>query len=106
VTSEVTHVDVEVTRQGQLIASGRYKLPLILGRSDKATIQLGVDPLDRFISRIHARVEMVGGRLVVLDLSTNGTLHDGQIMGNREIVALKSNDYFQIRDYLIRISQN
>jgi pSer/pThr/pTyr-binding forkhead associated (FHA) protein len=103
-SAAITYVDIEVMREGQRLATGRYKVPLTFGRAESATIQLGIDPPDAYISRIHARVEIVGRRLVVLDLSKNGTVHDGRTMHNREIVALKPNDCFRIRDYLIRIS--
>ena len=46
-----------------------------IGRSDEAMIRLN----DRFVSRIHCRVELVDGELVVRDLeSRHGTFVNGE----------------------------
>ncbi len=50
------------------------KLPVVIGRSDRATIRF----FDTWTSRFHCKIDQEDGRLVVEDLrSSNGTLVNG-----------------------------
>ena len=59
-------VDIRVTRAGREIASGRYKVPVTFGRMAQNSIPLGDDPYDNTVSRIHAQIDRVAGRLRLL----------------------------------------
>jgi pSer/pThr/pTyr-binding forkhead associated (FHA) protein len=56
-------------------------IPSVLGRKE-ADILI----LDQMVSKRHATIQMINGKLVVIDLnSTNGTTLNGEKVGQREI---------------------
>lgn len=56
-------------------------IPSVLGRKD-ADILI----LDQMVSKRHATIQMLNGKLVVIDLnSTNGTTLNGEKVGQREM---------------------
>ncbi|WP_010583926.1 FHA domain-containing protein [Schlesneria paludicola] len=68
----VTFRVLEGMEQGRVFT--RLKLPVSLGREDENSIQLN----DDHISRFHARVQELSGRVILTDLdSTNGTRVNG-----------------------------
>lgn len=98
-------VDVVVTRDGQKVAGGRYKLPMTFGRMAQSSVRLGHSPPDKTISRVHAQLEAGKDRLKLTDSSSNGTLYKGRLMKNGESVALADDDSFQVREYLIKVTR-
>ncbi len=69
-------VDIEaIADSGETLASGRYAVPVTIGRGDQANLRLP-ETLSQ-LSRIHLELTERGGRLHVTDTSTNGVSRDG-----------------------------
>lgn len=98
-------VDILVTRDGEKVASGRYKLPVSFGRMAQSSVRLGHAPPDKTISRVHAQIDAGKGKLQLTDTSANGTRYRGQLMRNGESVALSDDDTFEIREYVIKVKR-
>lgn len=61
----------------------RSELPVIVGRGSAASLQVE----DSRVSRVHARIDLVGGVLQVTDLSINGTYV--RFVGDDEVLSLR-----------------
>jgi hypothetical protein len=98
-------VDVLVTKDGEKVAGGRYKLPVTFGRMAQSSVRLGYSPPDKTVSRVHAQVEAGKGQLRLTDCSANGTVYQGRLMKNGESVSLSDDDSFQVREYLVKVTR-
>lgn len=98
-------VDVRITQHGREIVSGRYKVPVTIGRMADNSIRLGVAPYDNTISRIHAQIDRVADRLCLLDRSRNGTRYRGKLLTAGNIVELEDEDSFEIRGYVVKVAR-
>jgi hypothetical protein len=97
-------VDVEMTK-GSARTQGRYKLPLKVGRGTGNSIRIGHDPDDQTVSRLHTVIELNGGRLQIVDKSTNGTRYDGRLMKTGEALEFRDGDRFEVRGYEFRVAR-
>lgn len=97
-------VEVRITDgSGRVISEGRHGLPLRIGRSQQAEIQL-TDP-DNQISRFHATIsEAGGGSLVLLDDSLNGTDYRGRKVHKTQ-VPIEDRDTFAVRQFRVEVKR-
>jgi DNA-binding SARP family transcriptional activator len=68
--------EVELQVQKGASAGERHVLtrfPVFVGRGNDADVRLAADADDRMLSRRHLKISVEGGRIVITDLSTNGT---------------------------------
>ena len=95
-------VDVEMTKGGTR-TQGRHKLPLKIGRGTGNSIRIGHDPDDQTVSRVHTVIELNGGRLQIVDKSTNGTSFGGGLMKTGEVRDFNDGDRFEVRGHHFRV---
>lgn len=84
--------DVELTVHEGLSAGETHRIkqfPVHVGRGRDAEIRLQDDPADPTLSRRHVRIGFEGGRIVLTDLSTNGTWIDTRHLTPGETVVLE-----------------
>ncbi len=62
--------------------------PVVVGRGKEADLRLQDDPSAPTLSRAHIQLAVAGGRLILEDLSTNGTAVEGQLLKPGERVSL------------------
>lgn len=68
--------EVELEVQQGPSAGERHVLnrfPVFVGRGNDADVQLAADADDRTLSRRHLKISVGGGRIIIVDVSTNGT---------------------------------
>lgn len=97
-------VDVEMTK-GTARTQGRYKLPLRIGRGTGNSIRIGHLPDDPTVSRVHTVIELSGGRLQIVDKSTNGTVYGGRLMKTGETLEFQDGDLFEVRGHEFRVAR-
>jgi hypothetical protein len=97
-------VDVEMIKGGAR-TQGRHKLPLKIGRGTGNSIRIGHEPDDQTVSRLHTLIELSGGRLQIIDKSTNGTLYNGRLMKTGETLDFNDGDRFEVRGHEFRVSR-
>jgi hypothetical protein len=97
-------VDVEMIKDGAR-TQGRHKLPLKIGRGTGNSIRIGHEPNDQTVSRVHTVIELSGGRLQIVDKSTNGTLYNGRSMKTGEAAEFNDGDRFEIRGHQFRVAR-
>lgn len=68
------------------------RFPAYVGRGADADVQLATEADDRMLSRRHLRVGVEGGRVVVADVSTNGTWVGQRHLQTHESVPLTGNE--------------
>jgi len=61
----------------------RLQLPVIVGRGSASSLQVE----DNRVSRVHARIDLMGGVLQITDLSINGTYV--RFTGDDEVLSLR-----------------
>jgi hypothetical protein len=49
-------IDVKVTRRGQEVAEGCFKLPVTIGRGEHNSVRIGHSPQDMTISRTQRKI--------------------------------------------------
>ena len=80
-------VDIEaVADSGATVASGRFALPVTVGRGDQASLRLP-ESLSQ-LSRVHLELNERGGRLHVTDTSSNGVTRGGSRLTRGEPVRI------------------
>jgi DNA-binding SARP family transcriptional activator len=92
-TNPVLAVEIEVEAgpaQGQRQVLRHF--PALLGRGTDADMRLEDDPSDPTISRRHLRVELIGGKVRIADVSSNGTWLGGQQLEPDTPIAITADD--------------
>ena len=87
--------EVELTVQQGPSAGERHVLtrfPAYVGRGSDADVQLATDADDRMLSRRHVRISIEGGRVVLADVSTNGTWVGQRHLKTNESVMLSGGE--------------
>lgn len=97
-------VDVEMIKDGNR-TQGRHKLPLKIGRGTGNSIRIGHEPNDQTVSRVHTQIELIDGRLAIIDKSTNGTFFNGRMMKTGETQTFADGDKFEVRGHQFRVSR-
>lgn len=90
VTSPALELVVSVTQGRQ--AGSRWHLrsfPAIIGRGEAADVRLEDDPLNPALSRRHVCLHLRNGRIMVEDLSTNGTAVGGRMLAPGECLPVE-----------------
>lgn len=73
-----------------------------IGRSAENVWTL--DDPQRYLSSTHAQVIVEHGQYYLIDLSTNGTLHNERAMERGERVALEDGDQIRMGDFILQVS--
>ena len=98
-------VDVSVARKGRQVSTGRYRMPVTIGRGEHNAVRIGHDPPDKTISRTHAMIERRGRDLQLVDKSANGITYRGERIRQGEVVALATPDHFGIFDFEVTVEK-
>jgi hypothetical protein len=96
-------IDIEVRGEGDaILVSGRFRLPVVLGRGEAATVRFDADR--QVLSRRHAEIALNGSVLTVRDLNSQiGTRYHGRLLAPDLPVQLNSQDTIEIGHFAIRI---
>jgi hypothetical protein len=96
-------IDIEVRDDNDtVVVSGRFRLPVVLGRGDAAAVRFDTDR--QVLSRRHAEIALTGGGLTVRDLNSQiGTRHHGRLLTPDHPVQLTPQDTIDIGRFNVRI---
>src|SRR5215475_10515926 len=98
-------VDVSVARKGRQISTGRYQMPVTIGRGEHNAVRIGHNPPDKTISRTHAMIERSGRSLQLVDKSANGIIYRGERIRQGDVVPLGASDHFDIFEFEISVEK-